>query len=141
MLPPPPPPHQGVDGDTHNRSPRLHGSSRSNRSSSSSSSSSTAATASPGEYASEDDEYGGRGLAATSYKGWEWVVKPVDLKTWPTQNVVKLAYRYYSLRFVAMEIFFGDRTVLMVNCRSTDACRRLHDAVSRRARPPPRRGL
>ena len=53
-----------------------------------------------------------------------------------TQEVVKLAHRFYSLRFVAMEIFLSDKTVIMVNCKSSAACRRLHDAIARRARPP-----
>ena len=59
----------------------------------------------------------------------------MEAKTWQCRHVTKLAFRYYALRFVAMEIFMADHTVLMVNCKTPEAAQRLHAAISLKSRP------
>mmetsp|Transcript_19054 Transcript_19054/g.22719 ORF Transcript_19054/g.22719 Transcript_19054/m.22719 type:complete len:997 (+) Transcript_19054:413-3403(+) len=73
--------------------------------------------------------------AAEEGGSYKWAVSHVDARTWRTCDVVKLAYRHYSLRFVAMEVFFADHSVVMFNCKSSAMCKKLHDAVSR-CKPP-----
>ena len=65
-----------------------------------------------------------------------WVVQHVDARSWKVRDVVKLAYRHYSLRFVAMELFFADHTVIMVNCKTMANCRKLHHAIEVKGKPP-----
>jgi hypothetical protein len=64
-----------------------------------------------------------------------WAVQQVDARAWRVRDVVKLAYRHYSLRFVAMEVFFADHTVLMVNCKTAANCHKLHAAILK-GKPP-----
>jgi hypothetical protein len=51
------------------------------------------------------------------------------------KQVVRVSFRHYALRFVALELFFADRTVTLLNCKTAATCRKLHDAIVR-CRPP-----
>ena len=74
--------------------------------------------------------------SGSSARSDAWVVQHVEARSWKVRDVVKLAHRHYSLRFVAMEVFFADHTVIMVNCKNMANCRKLHHAIATKGKPP-----
>ena len=70
-----------------------------------------------------------------NFASYAWAVSGVDTMVWETQDVTKIAFRHYQLRFVALEIFFTDHTVVMFNMHSHDNCKAFYTAVSK-TNPP-----
>ena len=74
--------------------------------------------------------------AAVDNSDYGWAMQPVDAANWETRDVVTVAYRHYQLRPVAIEIFFSDHTVIMLNMFTTANCDALHKAIVHHCRPP-----
>jgi hypothetical protein len=78
----------------------------------------------------------GGGSGGYDEAGYKWAIKQTDARTWRTRDVIRLSFRHYSLRFVAMEIFFADHSVIMLNLKTAQMCRNLYDTIANRCRPP-----
>lgn len=65
-----------------------------------------------------------------------WACNPFPSTTWSTEDVYDVLRRHYQLRFVAIELFFTNRTSVFINLYEQSMSRRALQFVRFTAKPP-----
>lgn len=62
--------------------------------------------------------------------------QPMASTSWSTRDIYDVLFRYYQLRFVAVEIFLTNRTAVFINMFNTSKALELQAIIQRKVRPP-----